>query len=74
MGDVKKGFKSIMSNPFSLDPLGLLTPEMPKVEDPKVAPDIDDKEAKGALSRKMQRKYSGKGRASTVLSGSESLG
>ena len=49
------------------------TPSTPDIPDPKEAPDPDDLAAKRKAQREMRRKRRG-GRASTILSESNTLG
>lgn len=57
-----------------LNLLGLGVPDMPKMEEPKAAPDVNDAERMRNAEREMQRRRKGKGRAGTILSESSKLG
>jgi len=70
-GVVKSGFGAVNS---LLNVAGLGVPDMPEMEDPKAAPQVDDKQRLITAEREMKRRQAGKGRAGTILSGSSKLG
>lgn len=55
---------------------GVLAPDinMPDAEQGPVAPVADDETARALASRELQRRYAGRGRAGTVLTGVSGLG
>lgn len=57
-----------------LNLFGLGVPDMPKMEEPKAAPDVDDAERQRQSEREMQRRRKGKGRDGTILSETSKLG
>lgn len=68
MSAVGKGFNKV------LNVFGMGVPDMPDVEDPKAAPDVDDKARQANTEREIARRRKGKGRAGTILTGSDKLG
>lgn len=73
---VKKVFKAVKTVVSSVFGGG----DKPKVPEPAAlkekptAPTPDDAEAKRAAERMQQRRYAGRGRAGTILSGTSELG
>lgn len=68
MSGVGKAFNKVM-NVF-----GMGVPETPKLEDPKAAPDVDDKSRQAGMERDAMRRRQGRGRTGTILSESDKLG
>lgn len=68
MSAIGKTFNKVM-NVF-----GMGVPDAPKVEDPKAAPDVDDKSRQAGMERDAMRRRQGRGRTGTILSESDKLG
>jgi hypothetical protein len=68
MSGVGKAFNKVM-NVF-----GMGVPETSKLEDPKAAPDVDDKSRQAGMERDAMRRRQGRGRTGTILSESDKLG
>lgn len=57
-----------------LNLVGMGVPDTPEIEDPKAAPDVDDKQRQAGLEREAMRRRSGRGRTGTILGESDKLG
>lgn len=68
MSSVGKAFNKV------LNVFGVGVPDAPKVEDPKTAPDVDDKSRQAGMEREAMRRRRGRGRAGTILNESDTLG
>ncbi len=75
MGGIVKSVVKAVTSIFGGDDEPEPLPPVPdKVEDPKVAPDPDDKQARRHYERKMQTRRQSMGRASTMLDEDDNLG
>lgn len=57
-----------------LNVVGMGVPDAPKMEDPKAAPDVDDKQRQAGMEREAMRRRKGRGRTGTILGESDKLG
>lgn len=57
-----------------LNLVGMGVPDSPEMEDPKAAPDVDDKQRQAGMERDAMRRRKGRGRTGTILGEGDKLG